>query len=37
MGAAGWPGVFYRDIWLNCIGAPDLKEYRIDKRQKMFG
>ena len=31
MGGSGWPGVFFRDIWLNCIDAPDLKEYRIDK------
>ena len=32
MGGSGWPGVFFRDIWPNCIDAPDLKEYRIDKR-----
>ena len=32
MGGSGWPGVFFRDIWLNCIDAPDLKEYRIDRR-----
>ena len=23
-------GCFHRDIWLNCIGRPDLKEYRIN-------
>ena len=32
MGGSGSPGVFCRDIWLNCINAPDLKAYRIDKR-----